>query len=84
MLNNMIKKSKEGFKEIANQINEAISSNSKTIVIPISKGLWGIGSIAIRDNVCGEMNIKPWDSKFSCNVNENNGRYELIITIKNE
>jgi hypothetical protein len=83
MLNDMIKKSKEGFKEIANQINEAINSNSKTIVIPISKGLWGIGSIAIRNNVCDEMNIKPWDSKFSCDINENNGKYKLIITIKN-
>lgn len=78
----MIKKSKEGFKEIANQINEAISSNLKTIVIPISKGLWGIGSIAIRDNVCGEMNIKPWESPFSCDINENYGKYELTITIK--
>lgn len=78
----MIKRSKEGFRELANQINEAINSNSKRFVIPISKGLWGIGSIAIKNNVCDEMNVKPWDALFSCDVNLNNGKYELIVTIK--
>lgn len=81
----MIKKSDNGFKELASIINKAIESDSKTIVVDISKGLWGIGSIAVKNSICNEMGIdKPWRAPFSCDISTNDDEYKLTIKIKKD
>ena len=86
----MIKKNKDCYKQIADEISKALEWNKTHTTLSarinlqclkISKGLWGMGSIAIRDKVCAEMNIKPWDTSFQMKVyfDEVNEVYELRI-----
>lgn len=64
----MIKKSKDCFKLIAAEIQKTLDSK-ENICLEISKGLWGLGSIAIRNKVCEEMNInKPWNAPFTIKI----------------
>lgn len=78
----MIKKSKDCFKLIAEEIQKTIDSK-ENICLEISKGLWGLGSIAIRNKVCEEMNIKPWNAPFTITICINgNDSYGLKIEFK--
>lgn len=89
----MIKKTKDYPQKIAEKIQKALEWNkthttvSERInlqVLEISKGLWGIGSNAIKYKVCEEMNIKSWKASFEMKVyhDEVNDAYELRINYK--
>jgi len=85
----MIKKSKNYPQEIAEKIQSALEYNkenpqspNKTLEIEISKGLYNCGSIAIRNNVCNELGIKPWDAPFTTKIKDNDDYHFLLITFK--
>lgn len=91
----MIKKTKDYPKLIADKIREALEYNEdldknpkegytpiQMTSIEISKGLYNLGSIEIRDNVCKELGIKPWDAPFWTKVHDNCDYWWLEITYK--
>ena len=87
----MIKKSKNYPQEIAKKIQEALDYN-KTVKEPntpiritsleITRGLYNCGSIAIRNKVCEELDIKPWDAPFTIDVQDNDFYWQLLIKYK--
>ena len=87
----MIKKTKDYPKQIAEKIQSALDYN-KTVIEPntpikitqieITRGLYNCGSIAIRDKVCEELGIKPWDAPFTIDVHDNDEYCQLLIRYK--
>jgi hypothetical protein len=87
----MIKKTKDYPKQIAYSIQKALNYNKavkepnttiKITQIEISRGLYNCGSIAIRDKVCEELGIKPWDAPFTIDVQNNDFYWQLLIRYK--
>lgn len=87
----MIKKTKDYPKQIAEKIQKALEYNKavkahntpiKITQIEISRGLYNCGSIAIRDKVCEELCIKPWDAPFTIDVHDNDFYWQLLIKYK--
>lgn len=84
----MIKKTKDYPKKIAENIQKALDYNKtvkepntpiKITQIEISRGLYNCGSIAVRDKVCEELGIKPWDAPFTIDVQYNDYYWQLLI-----
>lgn len=87
----MIKKTKDYPKQIAENIQKALDYNKtvkepntpiKITQIEISRGLYNCGSIAVRDKVCEELGIKPWDAPFTIDVQDNDFYCQLLIRYK--
>lgn len=88
----MIRKSEDGYKKIAEEISKVLEHNKnlkegqkpiKTTVLKISRGLLFSGTIAIRDNFCRFLNIKPWDAPFTTDTKwDGDNDCQLIITYK--
>lgn len=87
----MIKKNKDCYKLIAEAINKSLEYNKNVqspctpiglTVLEISRGLYNIGSVAIRDNVCNEMNIEPLDAPFTIDVHDNGDYCNLYVKFK--
>ena len=87
----MIKKTKDYPKQIAEKIQKALDYNKtvkepytpiKITQIEISRGLYNCGSMAIKDKVCEELGIKPWDATFTFDVQNNDFYWQLLIKYK--
>ena len=77
----MIKKSEKGFKELAELIQKGMETK-ETLTLEISKGLRCIGSVAIKEEVCKVLDIKPWDAPFDLTASHNLETWECKVVIE--